>query len=1326
MKEIKRKAGRWLAWLLTFAMLAGMQVSVPVLAEEQAAPSGHKIVLTLGADLSEEQRSYVMQYFGISDGQVQTITITNADERSHLSGLLPDEVIGTRTISCALVSPTGAGGIQVKTANMNYVTGNMIATSLSTSGVINCDVLTVAPFEVSGTGALTGALMAYETAIGEELDAGKKALANKELVITGEIADDVGQDQATLVVNDIKIHIVRDSVETQEAVNQVVDEVIDTTEKAADEAAARLGKEPPKKLGEEQHQKLYDFGFEYSQMGYKYKDLQATLERVTRNVTKSTGIEDPITDTFTTTEEDSSLSLDSILLNTDDEVLGDDAIISATSTVAVGDQPAEPIDVYTGDVQLTNGGTVRAEQFIRDTNLVSFRGGTGSYCLMDLNGNILTDAVYMDYFYGRYGLIEATMNDGTGMQGVLDSDGAVVVPFTYPVVEIVSSNWAYGVNLEAAGDDDYDYSSGSDHYKISSVDVYYAGSGTAQPVGSLTRDQLDYMEASGDYLNIRDRSGAVTTHDPTFAVVGNPEGMYDYGDFDEDSSLADTLSEITGYSVYPFKGSYARASDYSSGSTLYGVLDRFGNIIVPFQFESIYYDGDRLIADGYFAAEQGENLVFVTQGGTVTGSFGVPYDDVYCGGMAARWQDADGSWHILAADGTDTNLGGTYENVRVLDNSKGLLWSAQIDYDSYDLYDWRGNKLLSGSSNYSLSSNGNYLLSQDGYTSNTLYLVNDAAPVKLSESAGGASEIEAKTQEIASAEAYTGDPVLQELGSVNGYGFASGTNLIITYGENGYGLETTTGEVLTEPVYYRYFDWKYGHLQGQLQESGLKGVLSADGQVLVPFEYEELKVLSENWAVGYHLEKGGSEADSDYHDSDGNYYLISQADVYHFGEEEVTWVSLTRDDIADIAADGDYLNVQNRSTGVVTTYDGTFTGIDTANYVSSFSNYSAKQVLMKQISDSIGYDVYNYNFPDGYELISDYTGDTSLYGIVDSDGNIILEPVFDHVLTYYNDLGSHYWANGYFCVEQDGKVGYATAGGTITCMTEYDRDSFFNAGMSGYAENTDGTYTIVSADGVLVTGLNDRPDGFGRGKFWEIDTDDGCVLVDWHGNVLLDGIYSAVGSDDGNFVQTRGDYNSPAVLYSVDGFQTEPVSGNGAGSGSEAAEESAPADTTEEVPAAEPAEEPAEEAPAEEAPAAEPAETPAEEAPAENAAVSGESAGGAAGKGARFRDESRQAGTGSAGGSSETPAASDTDASAAPETEAAQADAQSLLEQAAALAEADLAGNTAEIQSLLEEAAGQLQDSGAASVIDSALMLLSSGSTDAGSILTLIRTAQGM
>ena len=89
-----------------------------------------------------------INYFKADSSQVQVITVTNQDERDLLGNYVPSEQIGTRTLSCAYVKPTQSGGIKVRTANLNYVTCNMIATALSTAGVNNCEVVAACPYEV--------------------------------------------------------------------------------------------------------------------------------------------------------------------------------------------------------------------------------------------------------------------------------------------------------------------------------------------------------------------------------------------------------------------------------------------------------------------------------------------------------------------------------------------------------------------------------------------------------------------------------------------------------------------------------------------------------------------------------------------------------------------------------------------------------------------------------------------------------------------------------------------------------------------------------------------------------------------------------------------------------------------------------------------------------------------------------------------------------------------------------------------------------------------------------------------------------------------------
>ena len=182
-------------------------------------------VVTLGADLTQDQKDTMMRYFKTDASQVQILTITNQDEREHLGDYIPLEQIGTRTLSCAYVKPTQSGGIKVRTANLNYVTGNMIANALSTAGVTNCEAVAACPYEVSGTGALTGVIMAYESASGQKLDSTKKDLATKEVVVTGDLAQQVGNDNATNIINQAKLQIIGDNIQNAYEIYNIVNNI---------------------------------------------------------------------------------------------------------------------------------------------------------------------------------------------------------------------------------------------------------------------------------------------------------------------------------------------------------------------------------------------------------------------------------------------------------------------------------------------------------------------------------------------------------------------------------------------------------------------------------------------------------------------------------------------------------------------------------------------------------------------------------------------------------------------------------------------------------------------------------------------------------------------------------------------------------------------------------------------------------------------------------------------------------------------------------------------------------------------------------------------
>lgn len=168
------------ALAMTASMLTGL------VAHADSAP-----IVTIGADLSAEQRQTVLNFFGVTETSVEIIEINNQQERQYLEGKISDAVIGTRTLSCSYIMPTVSGGIVVKTANLTYVTEGMLANALLTCGITDCQVLATAPFAVSGTGALTGVMTAYEASADVQLDEDKKQLATEELILTGDIVSEI-------------------------------------------------------------------------------------------------------------------------------------------------------------------------------------------------------------------------------------------------------------------------------------------------------------------------------------------------------------------------------------------------------------------------------------------------------------------------------------------------------------------------------------------------------------------------------------------------------------------------------------------------------------------------------------------------------------------------------------------------------------------------------------------------------------------------------------------------------------------------------------------------------------------------------------------------------------------------------------------------------------------------------------------------------------------------------------------------------------------------------------------------------------------------------
>ena len=285
-------------------------ISLPITAKADSSK-----VVTLGANLTEEQKTSMYKYFGTTADKVDTIEVTNADERKYMEGIASEAQIGTRTYSCSYVEPTTSGGIQVKVGNLTFVTSSMIASTLLTSGVENCNVVAASPIEVSGTGALTGIMMAYEKASGTTLSEEQKTAATEELVTTGELADSIGQKDATDLMNEVKQEVIKEGLTDEADIKDAIDDAAKTYNIT---------------LTEEQMSKINSLMQNISQYDYDVKSLQKTLENLEGKASESgffSNLWTSIKNIFTGGGDESD---GGIINNTNDDVLGADAVIDST------------------------------------------------------------------------------------------------------------------------------------------------------------------------------------------------------------------------------------------------------------------------------------------------------------------------------------------------------------------------------------------------------------------------------------------------------------------------------------------------------------------------------------------------------------------------------------------------------------------------------------------------------------------------------------------------------------------------------------------------------------------------------------------------------------------------------------------------------------------------------------------------------------------------------------------------------------------------------------------------------------------------------------
>lgn len=186
--------------------------------------------IVFGADLTDEQRTEVLSMFGLQGDidEDRILTVTNAEERLYFEGKIPSGQIGQRSISSIYICAMPAGsGLDIKTYNVDYCTEEMYRNVLTTVGITDAKIIVASPRVVSGTAALTGVYKAYESLTGNILSEYAKMAGVDELIATGQLAEMIGSDEATEVINELKKILDETQKMTDDEVKQKIREIAD-------------------------------------------------------------------------------------------------------------------------------------------------------------------------------------------------------------------------------------------------------------------------------------------------------------------------------------------------------------------------------------------------------------------------------------------------------------------------------------------------------------------------------------------------------------------------------------------------------------------------------------------------------------------------------------------------------------------------------------------------------------------------------------------------------------------------------------------------------------------------------------------------------------------------------------------------------------------------------------------------------------------------------------------------------------------------------------------------------------------------------------------
>ncbi|WP_342471043.1 DUF1002 domain-containing protein [Ureibacillus sp. FSL K6-3587] len=216
---------RWLSILAALFLVASL---IPRQAFAAPKAINEKLgvpIVVYGANLSDSEKEKVKEVLRVDEEpEVDEITVSGQDLAKYISNSNPN----ARMYSSAKITREEEGkGLTVSIVtpeNITEVTSEMYANAMLTAGLKDATIEVAAPKPVTGHSALVGIYKAYEVKTGETLDVERTDVANDELQVATELADNanITDEQVAQLLTEIKKQIAEIDPQTREEVEQIV------------------------------------------------------------------------------------------------------------------------------------------------------------------------------------------------------------------------------------------------------------------------------------------------------------------------------------------------------------------------------------------------------------------------------------------------------------------------------------------------------------------------------------------------------------------------------------------------------------------------------------------------------------------------------------------------------------------------------------------------------------------------------------------------------------------------------------------------------------------------------------------------------------------------------------------------------------------------------------------------------------------------------------------------------------------------------------------------------------------------------------------------